>query len=62
MNQEHYLAVGYKILTLPVFVLKGYSTQVFHALDQNVEIYLKCILTKYEVSTHSRFQDNTVQN
>ena len=61
MNQEHYLAVRYKILNLPVFVLKRYSVHIF-TLDQNVEICLKCILTKFEVSTPSRFQDIAVQN
>ena len=34
----------------------------FFSLDQNVGISLKRILTKFEASTPSRFQDFTVQN
>ena len=41
--------------------LKGHSSQVF-TLDQNLGICLKCILTKFEVSTASRFPDIAVQN
>ena len=34
----------------------------FFTLDQNVGICLKCILTKFEVSTSSRYQDIALQN
>ena len=42
-------------------ILKGIQVKCF-TLDQNVGICLKRILTKFEVSTSSRFQDITVQN
>ena len=42
-----------------VLDVKGIQVKFF-ALDQNVGICLKCILTKFEVSTHSRFQDIAV--
>ena len=34
----------------------------FFTLDQNVGISLKFIVTKFEISTPSRFQDNAIQN
>ena len=34
----------------------------FFVFDQNVEKSLKCIFTKIEVSTSSRFQDTAFQN
>ena len=40
---------------------KGIEVKVF-TVDQYVEKSLKCILTKFELSTSSRFKDITVQS
>ena len=40
---------------------KGIEVKIF-TLNQNVRICLKCILTKFELSTPFRFQNIAVQN
>ena len=40
--------------------LKGHIQVEFFILDQTVEISLKCILIKFEVSTSSRVQDISI--
>ena len=35
---------------------------MFSTVDQNIGKSLKCILTKFELSTSSRFQDIAVQS
>ena len=55
MNQEHNLAVRGKILTLPGFTMKEYSTQVFHSgpkccniLNFNLKILIQMILIYFK--------------
>ena len=61
MNQEHYLAVRYKILNFLFLFWKGIQLKFF-MLDQNVKICLKYNLTKFEISSPCGFQDIAVQN
>ena len=42
-------------------LLKGIQVKFF-TLDQNIGIWLRCVLTKVKLSTPSRFQDIAVQN